>query len=91
MLLMCNSSDAVTTSQGSSPAANRAVTTSRMGIKEANMNNYERDCKTCIHRVPILDEGEGIWRGADCDSWDCEYVSRKEALQAWNEKNGGRE
>ena len=54
------------------------------------MNNKERDCKTCIHRVPILDEAEGIWRGADCDSWDCEYVNRREALEAWEEKNGGK-
>ena len=24
-----------------------------------------RDCENCIHRVPILDKVEGIWRGAD--------------------------
>jgi hypothetical protein len=52
------------------------------------MANCDRDCKTCIHRVPVFDDEEGIWRGADCDSWDCEYVNRKEALQAWKEKNG---
>ena len=46
----------------------------------------ERDCKNCIHRVPILDEENCVWSGADCDSWDCEFVSRKEALQAWKEK-----
>lgn len=55
------------------------------------MSNNERDCKTCIHRVPIFDETEGIWRDADCDSWHCNYVNRKEALDAWKEKNGGRE
>jgi len=48
----------------------------------------ERDCEHCIHRVPKLDEVEGIWKGADCDSWDCEFVDRKAALEAYQEING---
>lgn len=48
----------------------------------------ERDCEHCIHRVPKLDEVEGIWKGADCDSWDCEFVDRKEALEAYQELHG---
>lgn len=45
----------------------------------------DRDCKNCIHRVPILDE-DNFWSSADCDSWDCEFVSRKEALQVWKDR-----
>ena len=48
----------------------------------------DRDCKNCIHRVPILDEENCVWRGADCECWDCEYINRKEALQAWKDRNG---
>lgn len=56
------------------------------------MANFgERDCEHCIHRIPILNREEGIWKGADCDSWNCEYVNRKEALQAWKEKNANKE
>ena len=43
------------------------------------------DCEKCIHRVPILDKENGVWKGAECDSWDCKFVSRKEALRAWYE------
>ena len=42
----------------------------------------ERDCKTCIHKVPVFDE-EGYCKYAECDSWNCEYVNRKEALKAY--------
>ena len=53
------------------------------------MANFdERDCEHCIHRIPILNREEGIWEGADCECWDCDYVNREEALQAWKEKNG---
>lgn len=49
------------------------------------MSNETRDCKNCIHKVPVFDEEEGIWRGADCDAWECKFVSRVEALKAYEE------
>ena len=49
----------------------------------------ERDCEHCIHKVPVFDE-EGYCKYAQCDSWNCEYVNRKEALEAWIEKYKGR-
>ncbi len=48
----------------------------------------DRDCENCIHRVPVFDKEQGIWTGANCDSFDCEFVSRQECLNAWKEKNG---
>lgn len=45
----------------------------------------ERDCENCIHRVPILDKEEDIWKGAYCDSWDCEFYSRKKAIEKLRE------
>lgn len=45
--------------------------------------NGKRDCKNCIHKVPVFDEEGGIWRGADCDAWECNFVSRAEALKAY--------
>ena len=49
----------------------------------------EQDCEHCIHKVPVFDE-EGYCNYAQCDSWNCEYVNRKEALEAWIEKYKGR-
>lgn len=43
----------------------------------------ERDCEHCIHRIPILDEENGIWSGANCEMWDCDFVDRREALAAY--------
>lgn len=51
--------------------------------------NGKRDCKNCIHKVPVFDEEEGIWRGADCDAWECNFVSRAEALKAYEERTQG--
>ena len=51
--------------------------------------NGKRDCKNCIHKVPIFDEEEGIWRGADCDAWECRFVSRAEALKAYEGRPQG--
>ena len=45
--------------------------------------NGKRDCKNCIHKVPVFDEEEGIWKGAECDAWECNFVSRAEALKAY--------
>lgn len=50
-----------------------------------------RDCKTCVHRVPVWDENEGIWKTAECVKWDCEYINRKEAVEAWKKLHGGSE
>lgn len=51
--------------------------------------NRKRDCKNCIHKVPVFDEEEGIWRGADCDAWECNFVSRAEALKAYEGRPQG--
>ena len=51
--------------------------------------NGKRDCKNCIHKVPMFDEEEGIWRGADCDAWECNFVSREEALKAYEARTQG--
>lgn len=51
--------------------------------------NGKRDCKNCIHKVPVFDEEEGIWRGADCDAWECNFVSREEALKAYEGRAQG--
>lgn len=51
--------------------------------------NGKRDCKNCIHKVPVFDEEEGIWRGAECDSWECNFVSRAEALKAYEARPQG--
>ena len=37
----------------------------------------------------LFDE-EGNCKCAECDSWDCNYVNRKEALEAWKKINGGK-
>ena len=50
---------------------------------EAKQN--DRDCEHCIHRVPRLDKEEGIWKGADCEMWDCEYLNRQVAIDALKE------
>ena len=52
----------------------------------ANLNG--RDCETCVHRIPKYDE-EGIWKGAECECWNCEYLNRKECIEAWKKLNGG--
>lgn len=51
--------------------------------------NGKRDCKNCIHKVPVFDEEEGIWRGAECDAWECNFVSREEALKAYEGRPHG--
>ena len=39
----------------------------------------DRDCRTCVH---------SNFHGEDngCDSWECEYINKKEAIEAWKEK-----
>lgn len=36
-----------------------------------------RDCENCVRNTP----------GKGCTSWDCDYISRKEAIEAWLEKH----
>ena len=57
--------------------------------EEITMPNFEeRDCENCVHRVPRIRE-DGGWT-ADCESWDCEFLSRKECIEAWKQINGGK-
>lgn len=44
----------------------------------------KRDCENCIHKVPRKTKG-GTWT-ADCECWECDFLSRKEVLEAWKEK-----
>ena len=39
----------------------------------------DRDCRTCVH---------SNFHGEDngCDSWECEYINKKEAIEAWNKR-----
>ena len=46
------------------------------------MCSVSRDCANCIHRIPQLNEEDGIWEGAECESWNCKFVDRKEALES---------
>jgi hypothetical protein len=43
-------------------------------------NLSDRDCKNCIHKVPYLRD-DGTW-GAECESWNCEFLSRKACIDA---------
>ena len=42
----------------------------------------ERRCKECAWSSPYDGNGNG------CTSWNCEFISRKEAIKAWKEKYG---
>ena len=37
----------------------------------------DRDCKSCIF---------SSYLHGGCCSWDCEYINRREAAEAWREK-----
>ena len=57
--------------------------------RKKKMPNFEeRDCENCVHRVPRIRE-DGGWT-ADCESWNCEFLSRRECVEAWKEINGGK-
>ena len=45
-----------------------------------------RDCKNCVHRVPVMND-DGTW-SAECESWDCKFLSRKACIEAWKQLNG---
>lgn len=38
----------------------------------------ERDCFNCVHKHP----------DGNCGSWDCEYINRREAIEAWRAMKG---
>lgn len=40
-----------------------------------------RDCEHCIHKVPVLKD-DGTWT-AECESWDCDFISREKCLKAF--------
>lgn len=40
----------------------------------------DRDCKSCVHNTP-----DG------CESWDCEYINRAEAIEAYETLKAMRE
>lgn len=37
-----------------------------------------RDCETCIHARPYGGENDNR-----CSAWECEYINRAEAIEAW--------
>lgn len=39
-----------------------------------------RDCEHCIHKIPVLKDGE--WT-VECESFDCEFISREACLMAY--------
>ena len=43
----------------------------------------DRDCLHCLHKVPYLKD-DGTW-GADCEAWNCNFVSRDDAKKALEE------
>lgn len=38
----------------------------------------DRDCETCLHAHPFGGETDNR-----CDAWECEYINRKEAIEAY--------
>ena len=45
-----------------------------------------RDCANCFHRKPVLKE-DGTWT-ADCEKWDCEFLSRENMIEKTEAKGG---
>ena len=43
-----------------------------------------RDCETCAHAQPFGGEIDNR-----CDAWECEYINRKEAIEAYKAKRKG--
>lgn len=39
-----------------------------------------RDCEHCIHKIPVLKDGK--WT-VECESFDCEFISREACLMAY--------
>lgn len=39
-----------------------------------------RDCEHCIHKTPVLKDGK--WT-VECESFDCEFISREACLMAY--------
>ena len=38
----------------------------------------DRDCETCVHAKPFGGENDNR-----CDAWECEFIDRKEAIEAY--------
>ena len=38
----------------------------------------ERDCENCVHAKPFGGENDNR-----CDAWECEFIDRKEAIEAY--------
>lgn len=38
----------------------------------------DRDCENCVRNTPRK----------GCTAWDCDYINREEAIEAWKEKYG---
>lgn len=49
--------------------------------KQAEEKMKDRDCETCVHAHPFGGENDNR-----CDAWDCEYINRKEAIEAYKER-----
>lgn len=47
-----------------------------MQIGEGMTN--KRDCENCAHARPFGGENDNR-----CDAWECEYIDRKEAIEAY--------
>ena len=45
--------------------------------------NRQRDCSTCAYAQPF-----GGKYDSRCSAWSCDYINRKEAIEAWKEKYG---
>ena len=45
-----------------------------------------RDCANCFHRKPVLKE-DGTWT-AECEKWDCEFLSRENMIEKTEAKGG---
>ena len=45
---------------------------------EAEGKMKDRDCETCVHAHPFGGENDNR-----CDAWECDYINRKEAIEAY--------
>ena len=49
-------------------------------VEEDRMTN-ERNCENCVHAKPFGGENDNR-----CDAWECEYINRQEAIEAYKER-----
>lgn len=55
-----------------------------MQIGEGMTN--KRDCENCAHAHPFGGENDNR-----CDAWECEYINRQEAIEAYKERRADTE